>query len=46
MPLSSAALASCAAWCDEAQDALRQAVTPARVIEALACRLHVLRGGR
>ena len=46
MPLSSAALASCAAWCDEALEALRQAVTPARVIEALACRLHVLRGGR
>ena len=35
-----------AAWCDEALEALRQAVTPARVIEALASRLYVLCGGR
>lgn len=44
--LPTASLASCVAWCDEALEALRQAVTPARVIEALACRLYVLRGGR
>lgn len=44
--LPAASLASCVAWCDEALEALRQAVTPARVIEALACRLYVLRGGR
>lgn len=45
-PLSASSLASCIAWCDEAQDALRQAVTPARVVEALAARLYVARGGR
>lgn len=45
-PLPVRALACCAAWCDEAQAALRQAVTPARVIEALAGKLFVLRGGR
>lgn len=45
-PLPAPALASCAAWCDEALEALRQAVTPARVIEALASRLYVLCGGR
>lgn len=44
--LSVDVLASCIAWCGEAQGALRQAVTPARVIEALASRLYVARGGR
>lgn len=40
------ARALCGRWLAEAQEALTFAVTPARILEALAARLHVLRHGR
>ncbi|WP_231941836.1 DNA polymerase III subunit delta' [Candidatus Desulfovibrio trichonymphae] len=38
-------LVVCSQWLIEAQEALRRSVTPPRVLEALAARLFVLRGG-
>lgn len=43
--LTAQGLAACCRFLDEAQDMLRYAVTPARVLEALAARLFCLRRG-
>ncbi len=44
--LDTPALAQCGRWLEEAHDMLRYSVTPARVLEALAARLFVLRRGQ
>lgn len=45
LPLDTPARAQCGRWLAEAQEALTFNVTPARVLEALAARLFVLRHG-